>query len=79
GGLGPTLVAVLTDYLFRDDNALKYSLVIVGSAAHLMSGVLLWIGLKYFRGSLQRMQAWTAGQATTDGATSAPALSIHGR
>ncbi|MGH9751506.1 MAG: hypothetical protein ACREA2_01880 [Blastocatellia bacterium] len=58
-GLGPTLVAVVTDYVFHDDQALKYSLVIVGAISHLASAAMLWKGLKHFRGSLDRMQAWT--------------------
>ncbi len=30
-GLGPTAVAVSTDYLFKDDNAVGYSLALVGT------------------------------------------------
>ncbi|MGH8211242.1 MAG: spinster family MFS transporter [Steroidobacteraceae bacterium] len=74
GGIGPTLIAVTTDYLFHDDHALKYSLVIVGSLAHLASAVLLWKGLKYFRDSLDRMTTWT-----TDPTTTATVFAIHER
>jgi MFS family permease len=58
GSLGPLLVGLLTDYVFHDEYALKYSLVIVGSLAHLGSAVFLWSGLKYFRGSLERAASW---------------------
>ncbi|MGH9842828.1 MAG: MFS transporter, partial [Blastocatellia bacterium] len=60
GGLGPTAVALVTDYVFHDDYALKYSLVIIGAISHLASAVLLWRGLKHFRASLDRLQVWTA-------------------
>jgi MFS family permease len=59
GSLGPLFVGLLTDYVFRDEYALKYSLVIVGSLAHLGSAAFLWKGLRYFRGSLERAGAWT--------------------
>lgn len=59
GGLGPTAVALVTDYIFHDDYSLKYSLVIIGTISHLASALLLWIGLKHFRKSLDRMEVWT--------------------
>jgi MFS family permease len=48
-GIGPTAVALMTDYVFRNDNAVNYSLVAVTAVAHLLSGLLLWMGLKTFR------------------------------
>ncbi len=59
GGLGPTAVALVTDYVFHNDYSLKYSLVIIGTISHLASALLLWIGLKHFRKSLDRMEVWT--------------------
>lgn len=58
-GLGPTAVAVLTDYVFRNDNAVNYSLLVVGTLAHMGAAVLLWAGLKPYRRSLERLSAWT--------------------
>jgi MFS family permease len=58
-GLGPTAVAVLTDYVFRNDNAVNYSLLVVGMLAHLGAAVLLWAGLKPYRRSVERLSAWT--------------------
>lgn len=57
-GFGPTLVALITDYGFGDDSALRYSMSIVGGSAAAMSVVLLSIGLASFRKSLQRAEAW---------------------
>jgi MFS family permease len=48
-GIGPTAVALVTDYVFRNDHAVNYSLVVVTGVAHVMAGLLLWMGLKSFR------------------------------
>lgn len=57
-GFGPTLVALVTDYGFGDDNALGTSLAIVGGTATLLSALLLFAGQKAFKQSLQRAEAW---------------------
>lgn len=48
-GLGPTLVALVTDYVFGDEAALRYSLALVGGSCALLGIVALWLGLKPFR------------------------------
>ena len=58
-GLGPTAVAMTTDYVFGYDNAVRYSLFIVTLVAHIVAALLLWIGLKPFRKSLDRLAAWS--------------------
>ena len=62
-GIGPTAVAMTTDYVFRNDNAVNYSLLIVCTIAHIVSGVLLWVGMKPFRDSLDRLKQWMAASA----------------
>ncbi len=62
-GLGPTAVALVTDYVFADDNALRYSLLIVTTLAVLSSVVLLWRGLHPYRESLQRLRQWATQPA----------------
>ena len=57
-GLGPTAVALTTDYVFHDDKAIHYSLVFVGTVAHLGAATLLWIGLKHFQRSRDRLKSW---------------------
>ncbi len=54
-GVGPTAVALVTDYVFADDLALKYSLLIVGTAANVAAILLLSAGLKSYRETVQRM------------------------
>jgi MFS family permease len=54
-GLGPTAVAVFTDYVFHDDNMVGYSLLVVNSTAHLLAALILWTGLKPFVRSKDRL------------------------
>ena len=61
-GLGPTAVAMCTDYVFRDDVAVGYSLLWVSVLAHVGSVIFLWLGLKQFRHSLERLDKWTNEQ-----------------
>ncbi len=58
-GAGPTAVAVMTDFVFRNDHAIHYSLVVVGTSAHLAAATLLWIGLKPFLRSVDLSKDWT--------------------
>ncbi|MDG1581266.1 MFS transporter [Pseudomonas sp. GOM6] len=62
-GLGPTAVALVTDYVFADDNALRYSLLIVTTLAVFGSVLLLWRGLSPYRDSLVRLQQWSTQPA----------------
>ena len=61
-GLGPTAVALTTDYIFRDDSAVNYSLLVVGVTAHLAAAALLWLGLSHYIRSLDFFREW-AGEA----------------
>lgn len=61
-GIGPTAVAMTTDYVFHNDNMVNYSLVIVCTLAHVISGLLLWFGMKHFRVSLDRLKEWMAAE-----------------
>lgn len=62
-GIGPTAVALVTDFVFADDAALRYSLLIVTTLAVLMSIILLAKSLKPYRESVTRLQQWTANPA----------------
>lgn len=59
-GMGPTAVAMMTDYVFRDDHAVNYSILLVSVAAQLAAASLLWAGLKPFLRSLERLDEWMA-------------------
>jgi len=58
-GLGPTLVAVLTEDVFRDKNALHLSLLVVGVVAHVSAALLLWRGLAHYCRSLEYLHRWS--------------------
>ncbi len=59
-GLGPTAVAMTTDFIFRNDAMVGYSLLVVGTVAHILSAILLWSGMKPYLRSLDYLQEWTA-------------------
>ncbi len=56
-GVGPTAVALVTDYVFADDMQLKWSMLIVSTVACLAAIAFLAAGLKPYRESLQRTRA----------------------
>lgn len=61
-GLGPTAVAVSTQYLFRRDDAVNYALLLVTVLASALAAFLLWSGLKPFLRSLERLSRWVADE-----------------
>ena len=62
-GIGPTAVGALTQYAFRSDAAVQYSLVIVTSVACALAAVLLYGALKPFVASLERVRVWNAAHS----------------
>jgi MFS family permease len=59
-GLGPTVVATLTEDYFHDKRAVHYSLLVVGAAAHATACVLLWLSLRHYRASLVYFNDWNS-------------------
>lgn len=49
--LGPTTVALITDFVFQDPLALRYSMAIFTVIFAVMAFTLLWLGLKPYRHS----------------------------
>lgn len=58
--LGPFLVALISDQVFRDENSLHQSLAIVGVTSYLIAIVLLAISRRRYRQSLEYLEAWSA-------------------
>lgn len=58
-GIGPTAVAVVTQYGFGEDNMLRYSICLVTGIALVMAAILLSLGLKHYRKSLEDLPNWT--------------------
>jgi MFS family permease len=63
-GLGPTAVAMTTDFVFRNDMSVGYSLLIVATIAHIVAALLLWSGLKPFCRSLDHAEEWAAAASS---------------
>ena len=55
---GATSVAVLTDFVFKDDYAIRYSLTIVGGIMMTIATVSLGFGIKGYKESLRRSAEW---------------------
>lgn len=60
-GLGPTIVALVTDYGFGDPMMLRYSMAIVCGVAIPLGIVSVYLSLKPYRASVARAEAADAG------------------
>lgn len=58
-GLGPTIVAAITDYVYRNEMAVGYSLATAIAIITPTFAIILWIGLSHYCASLERASAWT--------------------
>jgi hypothetical protein len=60
---GPLILAMLTDYVFTGESygveGIRYSLLSLTVAAHLISTLLLWKCMGYFRDSMARLREAT--------------------
>ncbi|MCU0424695.1 MAG: MFS transporter [Candidatus Kapabacteria bacterium] len=57
GGTGPIIVSSLTDFVFRNDAALRYSICVTAVLSLSAAVALYAMGLKYFRASLAEEHA----------------------
>lgn len=58
-GLGPTIVAAITDHVYRSEAAVGYSLATTIAITTPLAALLVWLGLGHYRESLARAAAWT--------------------
>jgi MFS family permease len=72
--LGPTAIALVTDYGFHDPKALHYAISIVCAVASPLSVVLLWMGMKDYRRIIGRgaLRAPGSGAFPRDNLIGAP-------
>ena len=71
-GFGTSFVAGLTEFLFADDNALNYSLSMVGGIVSVLTALLAWRGLPHYRAALGQSQELES--QTDSGFGESPAL-----
>jgi MFS family permease len=57
-GAGPTVVALLTDHAFRNDNMVGSSLLVVATTANTLGALILWSGLKSYVRSQGHLKEW---------------------
>ncbi len=62
-GLGPTMIALATDYLFQDDMMLRYSLSLVPLVILALAALVTLAGLKPYAASRDYLERWQAGQS----------------
>lgn len=58
-GVGPTLVGALTDFVFRDDMKVGWSLAVVFLIFAPLAAVALHFGQRHMREAVQRSEAWS--------------------
>ena len=51
-GLGPTMTALITDYVFGYEKAVGHSIAVIAVISGVLSAFILWLGLKPFRGEV---------------------------
>jgi len=56
--IGPTSVALVTDYYFRDEAQLRYSLATVATTVAVIGTALLFYNLPHFRRSAEEAKQW---------------------
>lgn len=62
-GLGPPIVAALTERVFRDPRAVHLSLLVVGVVSFVLAILLLYLGLKPYRRSLEHLERFSTADA----------------
>jgi MFS family permease len=65
-GAGPTAVAIVTQHVFKRDDAIQYSLAIVASLSCALAAVLLRGAWKPFLSSLARLERWNTDRAAAE-------------
>jgi hypothetical protein len=63
--VGPTAIAVLTDYLFRDDYALRYSMVLLAAVMIPVALSIIALGLKPYRATAAATARWSEAPASS--------------
>jgi MFS family permease len=57
-GLGPQLLPLISDYVFRDEMQIHMSMLVVTVTAEVLAAVILWRGLPHFRRTLDYRDRW---------------------
>jgi MFS family permease len=58
-GLGPTFVAVFTDFVFGDESQLRYAMVAASAVIGPLAAFVIWRGMKPYGASVARARTWS--------------------
>lgn len=58
--IGPTAVALVTDFYFADESQLRYSMFVVAVTVSVIGGALLVYNLPHFRAAAREARQWTS-------------------
>ena len=64
-GFGGTAVALITDFVFRDDDMLHYSIALTAGLSGLVSIILLWRLLAIYRREMDARERELAGESVS--------------
>ena len=64
-GIGPTIFALLNDYVFRDDGALNKSIALAGAIIVPLAAMILLWGLPAMRRAIEEARQWDADTVAT--------------
>lgn len=57
-GLSPTLVALLTNYVFQDESLLRYSMFAINVTLGPLGALVYWLGVRPYGAAFARARAW---------------------
>ena len=57
-GISPTLVAVLTNYVFHDESMLRYSIFVINVTVGPLAAIIFWRGVRPYGEAFARARAW---------------------
>jgi len=67
-GLGPTIVALFTDYLFHSDRMIGRSIAIATLALGVLTAIIMWLGIRPYGRAMAQLKAREAREAPASGA-----------
>ena len=57
-GFSPTLVALLTNYVFQDESMLRYSMLAISGTLGPLGALVFWLGVRPYGKAFARARAW---------------------
>ena len=61
-GLGPTVVALMTDFVFQDDAAIAQSLALTAAIFCPLAMSIMWFGLKHVNAAIELADSWSPAE-----------------